>query len=316
MASIPLFKKMTSLNNAIFLNGVVTSTKRWSDTHIRSSGGGGYVGSGGGYVSAPQITSDVVQRLEVSIKDSQGKESFEDVGSYGVSFKEGDGIAILKEPVSSHFVYLENTTTGEVYSFKFAPWFGYAFGGLFKGLVAAVFIAVIVFLIGRGLTGTLAQSAPDYSKVATKAEKSACIPGKIYAAPLDWSDSTLTLVSGPCRNGWLADKPIGQQKLGTCRCVDREQDKQSYVNLYQAQARQDAAVQNKQSIQGMMIFILGAAVIAGLISWMVIGRGISKSSREKYEQGRKDYWVDLVSIALAGGLRLRVVNPVLGPLKR
>lgn len=47
------------------LSGRVSSVARWSDTTVSSSGGGGYVHpTYGGHVSAPKITSSVVDRQE------------------------------------------------------------------------------------------------------------------------------------------------------------------------------------------------------------------------------------------------------------
>ena len=307
---------MSSADHSICSIGVVTSTKRWSDTHIRSYGGGGYVGSGGGYVSAPQVTSNVVQRLEISVRDSHGKESFEDVSGYGVRFKDGDGIAFLKETASENFVYLENTTTGEAYSFKFASRPGSAFKGFLIGMMSAIVAALMVSFGGYGVARALVNEPPDYSAAAAEAEKNACIQGKTYGAPSDWSASKLTFVDAPCRDGWVADKPVGPKKLATCRCVDREKDKQYYFNIYQKRAQEDAEARNVRKIGGVLFFILGAATLAGFLSWIVVGRIASQSGRKQKEQTRKDYWDGLRAIAFAGGLPLTSIDPINGPLKK
>jgi len=56
------------------VRGVVTGAKNWTETHVSSSGGGGYVGSEGGYVSAPSVSSRIVEKGEVWIKTAGGKE--------------------------------------------------------------------------------------------------------------------------------------------------------------------------------------------------------------------------------------------------
>lgn len=51
-------------------------TKNWSDTHVSSSGGGGYVGPKGGFVSAPSIHSTVTQRQQTKfwVREADGME--------------------------------------------------------------------------------------------------------------------------------------------------------------------------------------------------------------------------------------------------
>ena len=57
-----------------WLNGVrgpVIGHKKWSETHVSSSGGGGYMPQGGGgYVSAPRISGRVETKSEFWIRTS------------------------------------------------------------------------------------------------------------------------------------------------------------------------------------------------------------------------------------------------------
>jgi hypothetical protein len=52
--------------------GIVESVKDWSETHISSSGGGGYVSGGSGYVPAPTVSSRSVHRQVFFLKHEDG----------------------------------------------------------------------------------------------------------------------------------------------------------------------------------------------------------------------------------------------------
>lgn len=101
--------------------GTVVSVKRWSDTHVSSSGGGGSVAPKyGGYVAAPKVHSEVVQRQEVFLRNHDGKEMAFELGGTNVAAREGSTLLVAwggfeeKEPP----IYVENLDTGETYSRK------------------------------------------------------------------------------------------------------------------------------------------------------------------------------------------------------
>ena len=55
---------------------VVSEPQIWTETHISSSGGGGYVHpEHGGHVSAPTISSNIIERQRYFVKYSNGNES-------------------------------------------------------------------------------------------------------------------------------------------------------------------------------------------------------------------------------------------------
>ncbi|MFN4095206.1 MAG: hypothetical protein ACK4GG_00360 [Sphingomonas sp.] len=54
--------------------GEVKGTQRWSDTHVSSSGGGGWVGPHGGRVESAQVHSNVVQRGKFFLREDSGAE--------------------------------------------------------------------------------------------------------------------------------------------------------------------------------------------------------------------------------------------------
>ena len=54
--------------------GIVLDDKKFSETHVSSSGGGGYVNQYGGHVSAPQVTSSSTTHQEIWYKKENGDE--------------------------------------------------------------------------------------------------------------------------------------------------------------------------------------------------------------------------------------------------
>lgn len=55
-------------------SGEVITDRKWSETHVHSSGGGGYLGSHGGYIRPPSISSTVVTRSQFWLRDNAGRE--------------------------------------------------------------------------------------------------------------------------------------------------------------------------------------------------------------------------------------------------
>lgn len=95
--------------------GTVVSIQRWSDTHISSSGGGGYVDPKfGGHVAAPQLNSQIVQRAEVFIKDKIGMQHALKLSDTGIPLTDGNQIiAVMDERWQGgpRVLYLENLDT-------------------------------------------------------------------------------------------------------------------------------------------------------------------------------------------------------------
>lgn len=77
------------------ISGEVLSQDKYSETHISSSGGGGYVGKSGGYVSSPNITSTSVTNHEVWIKTKDGREVDLNLTDYNICLREGQFITLI-----------------------------------------------------------------------------------------------------------------------------------------------------------------------------------------------------------------------------
>jgi hypothetical protein len=56
------------------VRGKIIGSKTWTETHVSSSGGGGYIHKGTGQIHAPTVHSTTVERGEVWIRNKDGKD--------------------------------------------------------------------------------------------------------------------------------------------------------------------------------------------------------------------------------------------------
>lgn len=75
--------------------GVVLSTDKRSETQISSHGGGGYVGSNGGYVAPPRISSRTVEIHEFWIKDEAGNEVPVQLAGANLPLRIGQTVSVI-----------------------------------------------------------------------------------------------------------------------------------------------------------------------------------------------------------------------------
>ena len=134
--------------DADVIRGTVYGVQRWSDTHVGSSGGGGYVGTHGGHVSAAQVHSDVVQRQSFFMKCEDGKDRQMNIES--VSVADGHQLTIgwigsIKEDLVT-YVYIRNETTRQTDLRKF-PVLKYPTQGVatFWLSVVSIFVLPVLF---------------------------------------------------------------------------------------------------------------------------------------------------------------------------
>ena len=110
------FMSQTSPLHFVIHQGTVVSLRRWSDTHITSSGGGGYVDPKfGGHIAAAQLSSQIVQKAEVFIKDRSGRQHAIELSDISIPLTEGSQIiAVLDDRWQGkpRILYLENVDTG------------------------------------------------------------------------------------------------------------------------------------------------------------------------------------------------------------
>ncbi len=164
--------------------GNVTAVHRWSDTHLSSRGGGGYVSAEyGGTISAPTITSKVVQRQEIYSRDREGRERRLDLSDAVVGFREGNGLLLVQlkaaNSMQPELLYLLNLDTHEALApditFHRRTWS--LFSGFWTGLKAGLLATVVAFLAIAYLNGVdvsramAVMTAAGVNQPATCAEK-------------------------------------------------------------------------------------------------------------------------------------------------
>jgi len=83
------------------ITGEVIGQNKYSETHVSSSGGGGYVGKHGGFVNAPQVNSTVVTNHEFWIKKDNGVEESVQLSGADIPLREGQKVTAIFSHLSS-----------------------------------------------------------------------------------------------------------------------------------------------------------------------------------------------------------------------
>lgn len=94
--------------------GVVAGAQTWASTEISSSGGGGYVGSAGGYVSAPKVTSTTTEHKQVFVRVADGAEIPLRLDDVDFAAREGHEVTLLKAVIGrsdGKLIAIRNHTT-------------------------------------------------------------------------------------------------------------------------------------------------------------------------------------------------------------
>lgn len=143
------------------ITGEVKGAQRWSDTHVSSSGGGGWVGPHGGRVESAQVRSNVVQRGKFFLCENNGTEH-EIHSLFGV--RDGQRvIAAWGGDVHSkrgHLMGLHNLATGERSIMdREVRRLNASFGGCALAIVALVAAALGALLFGSGLLDLFSGSS-------------------------------------------------------------------------------------------------------------------------------------------------------------
>ena len=77
------------------VSGTVLSSRKTSETHVSSSGGGGRVGRRGGYVAAPKVHSRVVTKHEFWLRKLDGTEQVFQFTNRDIALREGQQVSLL-----------------------------------------------------------------------------------------------------------------------------------------------------------------------------------------------------------------------------
>jgi len=99
------------------LSGEVIDTSKHSETHVSSSGGGGYVGQHGGHVSAPAVSSKTITKHEFWVRTDDGKEEEIQLSGVDISLRKSQKITLLYAALvgtnDGYCVAVINHTTGK-----------------------------------------------------------------------------------------------------------------------------------------------------------------------------------------------------------
>jgi hypothetical protein len=76
------------------VSGTVLSSRKHSETHVTSTGGGGRAGRNGGYVEAPKVRSTVVTRHEFWIRKTDGTEQVFQFTDRNIPLREGQQVSM------------------------------------------------------------------------------------------------------------------------------------------------------------------------------------------------------------------------------
>ena len=89
------------------ITGEVLGSDKHSETHVSSSGGGGYVGREGGYVRASQVHSSTVTNHEFWLRTEDGKEEDVKLKGYDIPLRAGQKITLITAttPEAKNYYY-------------------------------------------------------------------------------------------------------------------------------------------------------------------------------------------------------------------
>lgn len=99
------------------MTGRVVGEKKWSETRISSSGGGGYINQGSGFISAPQVSTRVSTRHEFWLQAPDGEERCVELNDSNTAVREGQiltavwGARVGKE--SGPYLFVHNHTAAK-----------------------------------------------------------------------------------------------------------------------------------------------------------------------------------------------------------
>ncbi|MBU2769500.1 hypothetical protein HAP94_25885 [Acidithiobacillus ferrivorans] len=141
---------------------IVSDPVTWTETHVSSSGGGGYVHpTYGGHVSAPTVSSKIVEREKYFVKTDDGKEvELKDA----VTGRKGHHVTLVYGGIDGQQTYLVATYNKEIlrYELKRPRYFGkyFTLSSCIPGLnliqtksVGVNIIIMLALMIGLIFTG-------------------------------------------------------------------------------------------------------------------------------------------------------------------
>jgi hypothetical protein len=101
--------------------GTVFSSRKRSEINLRSSGGGGYLQGGSGYVSGPTVTSTVSTKHEFWVRTDQGEEIPVQLTNSDIPLAEGQRVSLFyaesSRATKMHLVKMVNHSAAQRWEF-------------------------------------------------------------------------------------------------------------------------------------------------------------------------------------------------------
>lgn len=281
----------------------ILKVSRWSDIHIWSNGGDGYIDPQmGGHVDAEQTHSQVRQRMQVHYRTDAGQERVDDWSYSGLNVQEGMRMFLLwgthDAAQTGNMAYIENLNTGQAWSntkpaIKKSGFIQWAFTSiLWLALVwPATYYATLFFN----------HHSADYSGLeqSVQAATLKCPPGKVSALA-----KPKKYAPGPfCQQGNIQYAQTSGLPVN-CRCPSSDQLRTAI------RAHLDAGAQAANKIRDIEATI-SAWLIGSLIA-LCFGAisltGTNRGRRKLEMHARQRYLEKLVECAKSHGVALRATN--------
>jgi hypothetical protein len=96
------------------LSGQIIDSSKHSETHMSSSGGGGYIGPNGGVITAPTVRSNIVTQHEFWLRSADGKEHAIKFTNVDIPMRTGQYVSLIsatneKSGVSSYVTLINHS---------------------------------------------------------------------------------------------------------------------------------------------------------------------------------------------------------------
>ncbi len=144
------------------VTGEVSGTRKLAETHVSSSGGGGYISQGSGFVSAPTITSKVVVKQEFFLKENGGKQVPIQLSGMDIPLMDGQKVTMISAGPGKNgpWTHLVNHDAGLYWNLgnTYAIARGLVRKPLFSFLIG-VAIWIVIANVGNGWVGFVAAVA-------------------------------------------------------------------------------------------------------------------------------------------------------------
>jgi hypothetical protein len=135
------------------ITGTVTGASKYSETYIRTVGGGGQIKNGTGYISTPSIRSTSITKQEFWLITESGEERPINITGYDIPIREGQVVTVIHAcRAESYIIIVFNHTANRYWTlrtpkdivkdFPFVRGYGFHVSGLI--ILPIIFFAAVL----------------------------------------------------------------------------------------------------------------------------------------------------------------------------